>query len=376
MKIAGIIAEYNPFHRGHKFHIERTREQGATHIVVVMSGSLVQRGDVAISDAHARAEAAVFGGADLVLELPPQHSLAAARDFARAGVSILSRLGCVDLLSFGAETADLGALRAALDEITANELEIKAKMSAGLTYPQAAAEVSKSAAKIISGQNNTLALEYLRALENSGIAPFAVGRTVPHDSEIIQNGYVSASKIRVMLSFGEDVSGVIDYDLDPARLCFLKNGEKAALYRLSMMSQNDFLKIRGCKELAGRLYEHTRRAKSLEEIYSAVKSRNFTHARVRRAVLSAVIGITEEDCFEPPFARVLALNGRGAEILKLCRKTARIPIGSSLKELSKTSPEAGRTAELIERASRFSGLCGNGGESEFRKSAKIIRSEE
>lgn len=376
MKIAGIIAEYNPFHKGHEFHIKKTREQGATHIAAVMSGSVVQRGDVAVADAHARACAAVSGGADLVLELPPQHSLGAARDFARAGVSIFKRLGCIDMLSFGAETEDIGAMREALRDITENELKIKAMMSAGLTYPQAAAEVSERTAKIISGQNNTLALEYLRAMEASGITPFAVKRTVPHDSEIMRNGYVSASKIRAMLACGEDVSDFWDIPIDPARLRFLKNGEKAALYRLSMMSREDFAKIRGCKELAGRLYESTRRAASLDEIYAAVKRRNFTHARIRRAVLSAVLGIAEEDCFEPPFARVLALNERGAEILRICRKTAEIPVGSSLRELSKTSPEAARTAELIERASRFSEICGGAVDiSEYRKSAKMTRSE-
>lgn len=377
MKIAGIIAEYNPFHSGHKFHIKKTREQGATHVAVVMSGSFVQRGDIAILDAYTRAEAAVYGGADLVLELPPQYSMSAARDFAQAGVNVFKRLGCINMLSFGAETEDIDALRKALLNILENELKIKAGMSAGLTYPQAAAKISESTAKIISGQNNTLALEYLRALENSGIAPFAVRRTVPHDSQIFNSGYASASKIRAMLIDGEDISGLLDYFVDPAELSLLKNAEKALLYRLSMMSESDFRGIRGCKELAGRLYEHTRRPESLEDIFSAVKSRNFTHARVRRAVLSAALGITEDYCFEPPFARVLALNGRGAEILKACRKTAQIPIESSLRELSRTSDEAAKTAELIERASRLQGLCRErSGVSEFRKSAKMIRSEE
>lgn len=372
MKTAGIIAEYNPFHRGHQFHIEKTREAGATHVAVVMSGSFVQRGDVAILDAYDRAQAAVCGGADLVLELAPQYSLSAARDFARAGMNVLKRLGCIDILSFGAETDCVNALKEALDEITEKELEIKEKMSLGMTYPQAAGAVCKKAGKIISGQNNTLALEYLRALGDTDIKPLAVKRTVPHDSDITKDCFASASHIRRLLKKGENPGELLDYPIDEEQFCFIEKGEKALLYRLSMMSEEDFSVIRGCRRLSGRLYQATRRAQSLEDIYSDVKSRNFTHSRVRRAVLRAALGITEDDCFEPPFARVLAFNKRGTEILKLCRKTATIPLGTSLKELSLISPKAERTGELIELGSRLQKLCGNGGGiSEYRKSAKI-----
>lgn len=374
MKIAGIIAEYNPFHSGHKRHVELTRESGASHIVAVMSGSMVQRGEVAVLDPHERARAAVAGGVDLVLELAPQFALGAARDFARAGVGILSSLGCVNVLSFGAECPDVEALKNALSELESGELEIKALMSRGKTYPQAAAEVCKSAAKIISGQNNTLALEYLRALRSSGISPLAVERTVMHDAEKPKNGFASAAYIRELLRRGENAEEYLGAQPDENALSFCENGERAILFRLSQLGEEDFKDTPYCKELAGRLFEASRRAESLDEIYRLVKPRNVTQARVRRAVMLAALGITLDDVKQPTFARVLALNEKGAEILHLCRKTADIPLGGSLSALSRISPEAKRQAEIIELASRLQQLCRKTaqGVSEFRKSARMI----
>ena len=376
MRLAGIIAEYNPFHLGHKYHIEKTREAGATHVAVVMSGSFVQRGDVACMGAHERAKAAIKGGADLVLELPPQFSLAPARDFARAGVDVFRRLGCVNMLSFGAETADVEKLKSALNAIEAAELKIKAYMSVGRTYPQAAAEVcGAEVAEVISHPNNTLALEYLRALRGTDIEPFAVGRTVPHDSGVTVGSFASASQIRTLLKDGRSADGFLGYSPDPRGLSFIGIGEKAVLYRLAMMEKADFEQVPYSNDLAGRLYNSTRRADSLEAVYDTVKTRNFTHAKVRRAVMLAALGVTKEDTEVLPFVRILALNKRGMEILRTARETAEIDLGGSLKELEKTSPEAERQARLIEQASVLQSMCraSGAGVSEYRRSAVVIK---
>lgn len=375
MKIAGVIAEYNPFHLGHKYHLEMTRKAGATHIVAVISGSLVQRGDVAVCDAYSRAEEAVkHGGADLVLELSPEYSLGAARDFAKAGIGILRRLGCVDMLSFGAETDDVAALRSALGNIVNAELKIKALMSEGKTYPKAAAEACGESVAEMLCPNNILALEYIRALEGSNIAPFAVKRTVPHDGAEAEGHFASASHIRSLLKDGKNADAFLGYRFE-SEPYFVENGKKAILWRLSHMKKEDFAATPCCGELAGRLFEASRRAGSLEELYSQVKPRNVTQSRVRRAVMLAALGVTENDVKEPIFARVLALNGRGAEILKICRKTSKIPLGSSLAELSRLSREAKRQAELTELGSRLQSLCGQNTESitEYEKSARIIK---
>ncbi len=374
MRVAAIIAEYNPFHSGHRYHIEKTREAGATHIVAVMSGSVVQRGDVAVMSPHDRAEEAVKGGADLVLELPPQYSLGAARDFARAGVSVIRRLGCADLISFGAECGDVGELSSALADLKDNELKIKSLMSCGRTYPQAAAEVCEpSTAGIISSPNNTLALEYLRALGGcEPPVPLAVKRTVPHDSSERSDGFASASEIRRMLRTGEDAGVFLGYDAGKTPLSFIENGERAILFRLSAMTREDFGRVPYCRELAGRLYDASRRAESLDALFMAAKSRNFTLSRVRRAVLLAALGVCAADMAEPPFVRVLAMNARGAEVLRLCKTTSSIDVGSSLAALSALSPAHRRSAELIELASRLRGLCCGGvtGRSEYRETVR------
>lgn len=375
MRIAGVVAEYNPFHNGHRYHLGKTREAGATHIVAVLSPAVVQRGDIAVMPVQERAERAVRDGADLVLELSPQWVLSPARDFARAGVGVLRRLGCIDMLSFGAETADIKSLRAALENIEAKELEIKALMSQGFTYPQAAAKACKEdTAKIISGQNNTLAVEYLRALRETDITPLAIQRTVLHDGNIPDGLFASASYIRKIIET-DGSKKFLGYSPEKEQLSYLKNGEKAILWRLSMMSREDFGDIPNSDGLDGRFFEATRRAGSLEEVCGAVKNRSITHARVRRAVICAALGIKKDDMYEQPFARIIALNSRGAEILKICRETAKIGLGGSLAALSRLSPAAKRQAELIELASRLQSLCRRSGvgKSEYRQSAKMIK---
>ena len=187
MKVAGIIAEYNPFHRGHQYHIAETRRAGATHVVAVMSGSFVQRGDFALFSKWTRAQAAVRGGVDLVLELPAVYSLSCAERFARAGVALLDRLGGVDLLSFGSESGTLSPLYAALNMIEAAELGIQKALRTGQSYPQAMAnavaalqpsQLSLEGAVALLTPNNILGVEYLRALQtlDSEIKPFTVRR--------------------------------------------------------------------------------------------------------------------------------------------------------------------------------------------------------
>ena len=192
MRIAVIIAEYNPFHNGHAYHIAQTRKNGATHIAVVMSGNFVQRGEPAFLEKHVRARAALSGGADLVLELPLAFACAPAQRFGLGAVYVAEKMGCVDMLSFGSESGDTARLEqaaAVLDtpqfrEALARELE------SGAPYPQAVSRAMERCgsgfAGLTASPNDTLALEYLRALRQLGskIYPMAVRRTfVEHDAE-------------------------------------------------------------------------------------------------------------------------------------------------------------------------------------------------
>lgn len=357
MKIAAIICEYNPFHYGHKHQLEQTRKAGATHIVAVMSGNFTQRGDVAIYDKYLRAQVALQNGADLVLELPAKYSLSAAEGFAAGAVGIAESLGCVDMLSFGSESGDIAALKeaAGASEYAVQSEHFHALIKSGKSYPAALSGAIKElytddVYETLSTPNNTLAIEYLHALDNIGsrIEPFTVPREgAAHDSDDETTGFASASLIRKKILAGEDYSAlapVID-----APCADIKRLERAILARLRSMSGEDFEQLYdGANGLAERLYKAVRKAGTLEELYVLTKTKRYTLARIRRAVLCGFLGLEKTRLLIPnAYIRILGMNSRGREILAAAK--CRLPIDTSLKALSRTSREAYRQARFEER---------------------------
>ncbi len=379
MKIAGIIAEYNPFHNGHKYQIAKTRQAGITHVVCIMSGNCVQRGEIALVDKHTRAEAAVNNGADLVIELPVPFSLGTAPDFARAGTEILKRMGCVDLLSFGSESGDVDSLVSLSEKTEAiSQTDIKSEMSKGKTYPAAVASLlNEGESELLNGANNTLAIEYLKALKGTDIQPFTVRRTAPHDSDNTQDSYASASYIRDIIRGGGDASPFMPEGFKPSCVTDMKNVESVILYRLAAMAKDDFSAIPYSEGIESRLYEASRSCATLNELYDKVKAKNITHARVRRAIMLAALGVTKQDLAgELPYARILAMNDRGTEILSACKATTDIALSASLASLSQISEKAKRFAALDELSSRLLHLALNEKTdfvSEYSKKFGIIR---
>ena len=215
MKICGIIAEYNPFHNGHLHHLAQTRALLGpdTAFVCAMSGNYVQRGDLAILEKYHRANAAVQCGADLVVEMPLSACLWSASGFAWGGVSLLHALGCVTHLSFGAEQADLALLQraSALSRADGSHAQsLRQAMAGGLSYAaamqQAVQAADPAAGALFASPNNTLAIEYLSALDTLGsaIQPLAIPRAgSAHDSDTPQDGLPSASYLRGLLARGD-----------------------------------------------------------------------------------------------------------------------------------------------------------------------------
>lgn len=357
MKTAGIICEYNPFHNGHKYQIEQTRKAGATHIVCVMSGNFTQRGDVAIFDKYLRAKTAMENGADLVLELPTKYSLCAAEGFAAGAVGIISALGCVDMLSFGSESGDISALReaSAASDYAVHTEEFSALMKRGKSYPAALAEAVKSyytddVYETLSAPNNTLAVEYISALDNIGsrIEPFTVPRTgAGHDSEEQSGGFASASLIRKRIAAGEDYSEFAP-TID-APTADIKRLERAILAKLRVMRIEELEQAYdGANGLAERLFKAVRKANTLDELYFLTKTKRYTLARIRRAVLCSFLDLHKEQLLTPnAYIRVLGMNPRGREILAAAN--CPLPIDTSLKSLSKTSRAAHKQAAFEER---------------------------
>lgn len=380
MKVSGIICEYNPFHNGHLYHIRETRKNGATHIVAVMSGNFVQRGDTAIMDKLERARLAVRSGADLVIELPVQYCLSSAEKFAEGAVWLLNSLGAVDELSFGSECGDTDKLAAALktvEEVAVSRAdEIRTIMEKGYTYPRALSSVingiDESVADIIEEPNNLLAIEYMRALRkfSSPIKPFTVKRSsVQHDSMTPEKGFASASLIREKISVAHGADLIRDYTtplwaeavekaVRSGETADISRLERILLYKLRTSSVKEISRISDVGQgLENRIYA-AKMAGSLEELLFTVKTKRYTMARIRRIMLCLLIGITKSDMTHMPvYGRILAINERGREILAAAKGKARLPFATSISKLSQQNSIARRFAELEIRASDIYGLA-------------------
>lgn len=355
MKISGIICEYNPFHNGHLYHISETRKNGATHIAAVMSGNFVQRGEPAVLDKFTRAGLAVKCGADLVIELPVAQCLSSAEGFAVGAVSLLDSLGCVEEVSFGSECGDTEILRSAGKKVTESAVseELFRLIKQGYTYPRALCSLlDRDTAEIISQPNNLLAAEYVRALEkmNSGMKPFTVKRRgTSHDGSETSGDLASASYIRQNPDSADRYMPEICRDAMKNGTADIKRLERLILYRIRTASPEEVNAVADAKAIAERLTGNP--AASVEELLESVKSKSCTMARVKRVIMSLILGINREDTvMPPPYIRILAFNKRGAEILGIAKRTARLPVDTSLARLGRLGGSAKRFAELEARA--------------------------
>lgn len=338
MKITGIVAEYNPFHNGHKYQADMAKKD-CDAVVAVMSGSFVQRGDVAIFDKFTRAECAVRCGIDLVIELPSVYSLSTAQKFAQGAVSTLDALGIVDTLCFGSENGDIASLINAADIIADEPPEVSEKIqkliSEGLSYPSARqkAFVGIIAGNILSLPNNILALEYIRALKNinSTIIPTSLKRHAVgyHDTYTVME-YASATAIRKMLTENSPADGFV-----PKQICDIyktaPTSDKERLFPIlyyAIRSGRLTADIADVSEgLENRIYKECARAQSFEELAAAVKTKRYTLTRINRILMCTILGITDSMTALPPqYIRILAMNKTGASILAQAKKSAKLPI--------------------------------------------------
>lgn len=359
---AAIIAEYNPFHNGHAYHIEKTRELfGATHIIAVMSGNFVQRGDCACLSSHTRAQMAISGGADLVIQLPLPWALAPAERFARGAVYLAHSLGCTQLLSFGSEsgsTDDL-ILAAELSEKPETLDLLHRKLDSGMSYPaarQAAlAEVSGEISDLLSTPNDTLAIEYIKALSffGSDIKPVCVKREGDrHDGDCPQENFSSASYLRGILQNVEAkqyipdqcipyMSEAIEKGVAPYLLSRLEN---AMLYRLRTMNLEQISALPDLSEgIENRIFRYIRETSSIAELTDAIKTKRYTHSRIRRILLCALLGIERRHCEGlPPYIRVMAMNKKGRELLS----QPHLPVITRFSDCDKLDDSAREIFEL------------------------------
>ena len=348
MNIAGITAEYNPFHTGHAYQVSALREQLGrdTAVAAVMSGSWVQQGRPAVTDKWTRARMALNGGADLILELPTVWAAASAESFARGAVELLCRCGVIDTLCFGSETGELAPLLAAAECLDSPDYpeQLRKALEGGASFAaarQAAVEaLIGPAGAALASPNNNLGVEYLRALRSlhSNIKPVTIRREgAAHNSlDRTGEGFRSATQLRQHLARGEweavrpyVPAGNLDI-LQSAPLADPRLGERAVLACLRKMTAEDWAKLpdAGAGEgLPQRLERAGRQCRSLDDFFTLAKTRRYAMAQLRRMALWAFLGLTAADVpAEPPYLRVLGFNARGREVLKQMKTTAQLPI--------------------------------------------------
>ncbi len=372
MKTYGIVAEFNPFHNGHEYLIEQGKKDGAEKTVCVMSGNFVQRGEPAVCSKWRRAEMALKCGSDLVLELPVSWAVSSAERFAYGAVSLLNSMGCVDKLLFGCENADADSLFSAASLSLSEEYSgaLKKFLSEGLSFPSAREKAvlslsDKRTAEILKTPNNILAVEYCKAILrlNSSMEPFCVNRTgVGHDSENLSEAFASASAIRKML--GSDFEKSADFmpkkafELlkkanDEGRV--LKNLKKLDLPLISMLRRADANEISLVPDVSEgleyKIKEAAKTGTSFGEIADLIKSKRYTHSRLRRILLLFYLGIYSEDLIEsPPHIRVLGFNSKGRELLAQMKKTASLPVIMRYNDIGKLSGQCKSVFDTESRA--------------------------
>ena len=339
MRVAGIICEFNPLHKGHAWMMEEVRRGGTEAIVCAMSGNFVQRGEAAVVDKLARAEMAVRCGADLVLELPTPWSANTAERFARGGVELLHKTGVVTDLAFGSECGDGAALQrvaAALDSEGYEEY-LRARLGSGESFAvcrqkAAALLLGEETAALLEKANNNLGVEYCRAMHRVGAQWNVI--TVPrvgaaHDGAPVGDN-ASASHIRALLAQGKEeeafsympaaAAEVLRCELAAGRApASLQNCERAVLCKLRAMAEEDFARYDTSGEgLYHRLYQAVRTGCSVEEILDTAKTKRYSHARLRRMVLRAWLDLAQVPD-GVPYLRVLAANETGRRLLRKMR---------------------------------------------------------
>ena len=367
MKICAVICEYNPFHLGHAYQISEMKKRGA--VIAIMSGSFTQRGDAAVLSKYDRAEIAVRGGADLVLELPFPYSSAPAEIFGGAGVRIAHALGCVDELCFGSETGDISSLLVLTDRLQSEEfheaLSAYLEKNHAQSYRTAVGKVYRDFYGEdfpTEGSNDILSLSYLSALRAlySDIVPIALKRKGENYNGGGE-GFASATTLRSLMRSDDWESVFRSAPKETAQKLLVASKEGrladsdklfalfAALVRTrSEDMASDLYDIP--RDLAVRLWKYGREARNMEEFLSLAVSKNDSPSRIRRAMLTVLMNVKKSDVGKVPYTTVLAANETGREILSKLRKTASIPLITKPADAKRFGDEVSRAAALSSNA--------------------------
>lgn len=359
MRVAAVVAEYNPMHTGHIYHLEKTGEiSGADFVMAIMSGNFTQRGEAAIYDKWMRARIAVSSGVDLVLELPFVFACNSAEYFASGAISILKGLGCVDILSFGSESGnieDLERLGAFLSEEPRDYRDIlQENLNTGLSFPAARERavshvLGKGAGKVLSSPNNILAVEYIKAARRQGfeVERMTVKRKGNYHCRDIGGEMASATAIRQKISEGkaQEIMTYLPLEgkelLKKTRIKVANSEMFYSLIRSAILVQpsEQISKIFGISEgMENRIKREIRRHDTLSTFVDALVSKRYTRVGIQRLLVHILMNFQKQNLFAyRPYGRVLALNDKGGRILRLVKEKGELEVISNINKSPRPS---------------------------------------
>ena len=368
--VVGIIAEYNPFHNGHAYHLEKSKELAkADYVIAVVSGNFVQRGNVSLINKWDKANMALAEGADLVIELPTVYSISSAENFAYGAVKILSSLNIVDYIAFGTETDNINILEKCADILYRQPQKfvnlLNHELSKGLSFPKARENALlmylndiRTYSNVLSSPNNILAIEYLKALKRlkSHIRPIAIKRKGSGYNELeITNNFASATAIRKKIIDNKPagISKLMPSNSYRVLYNSIQKGhfvkditsfEKEILYVLRKMNLKEIANLPDVTEgLEHAIKNAASSCNTIEEFMNIIKTKRYTNTRIQRILLYALLGITKDDMKNSmkvqPYIRVLGMNNKGKDLISvISRSNPNLNIITSVKKYIDSNP--------------------------------------
>lgn len=346
--VVGIIGEYNPFHNGHKYHLEESKRiLNANYSVAVISGNFVQRGNVSIVDKWTKAEMVISNGIDLVIELPAIYSISSAENFAYGAIKTLDSLNIVDYISFGSELGDLDVLNKFADIFYRQPSEyvsiLNHELSKGISFPKARENAVlmylndiRKYSNVLSSPNNILGIEYLKAIKKSKthIRPLTIQReNVGYNQLGSTNNFASATAIRNMIMNNKlsklpyvmprETYKILYHSFQKGHYVKdLSRFEKEIIYTLRTMSIKEIAELPDVVEgLEHSIKNAANSCNTLNEFMNIIKTKRYTTTRIQRILIYALLGITKKDMKEStkdiPYIRVLGFNKKGKELLSV-----------------------------------------------------------